>query len=50
MKLRKGVYVPWGPVQKMERLGRIWTNLFLIWLAVLTALLLYTWLVGPVFN
>lgn len=50
MKLRKGVYVPWGPVEKFQRFLKLGIGVYAAWLVTLAGLLLWTWLVGPVFN
>ncbi|MXO75344.1 hypothetical protein GRI40_08975 [Altererythrobacter aerius] len=49
MRLRAGRYVAWGPVQKVQHYGWRLTQLWLVYIAVLLALLTYTKLIGPIF-
>lgn len=49
MEQHNGVYVPWGPVQRVQHYGWRLTQMWLAYVAVLIALLAYTKLVGPVF-
>lgn len=46
MKLRKGVYVPWGPVQRIERIGNVALRIGLIYLGVCIALFAYMKIMG----
>ncbi len=50
MKLKRGVYVPWGPVEKIQRFNKFALVLGGVWVLTLGCALLDTWLVGPVFD
>lgn len=41
MKLRKGVYVPWGPVQRIQRVLGVLIWIYMAWLALIGSILLY---------
>jgi hypothetical protein len=46
LKLRRGIYVPWGVVQKVQHYGWRVTQVWLVYLAIA-----FTWIaVGPLFN
>jgi hypothetical protein len=49
MKFQKGVYRPWGAVQKVQHYGWRLTQVWLVSMATLLALLAYTKLAGPIF-
>jgi hypothetical protein len=49
LELRGGVYRPWGIVQKIQHYGGIIGVVYLAQFAVLLALLVYVWTVGPLF-
>lgn len=40
MKLRKGVYVPWGPVQIIQHFGWRFTQVWMAYIVVLVVLLI----------
>lgn len=46
MRLKNGVYVPWGPVQRIQRFFQIALYIWLFWMAVMLALLAYTKIMG----
>lgn len=46
-KLRNGVYVPWGPVQKIQHYGWRWTQLWMVYMAVLVLALIYVKIIQP---
>lgn len=46
MKLKQGVYVPWGPVQRIERAGNITLVVWAVWITALLCLAVYVWLGG----
>ena len=48
-RLSRGVYVPWGPVQRVQHYGWRLTQLWMAYVAVLLVLLAYSRLVGPIF-
>lgn len=45
--LRKGVYVPWGPVEKIQHYGWRFTQLWMVYIAVLLVALVYVKLIAP---
>lgn len=47
MKQRKGVYVPWGPVQKVQHYGWRLTQIWLVYISVLVLALIYVKLIAP---
>jgi len=47
MGLRGGTYRPWGIVQKVQHYGGLFGLVYLAQFAVLLALLVYVWVVGP---
>lgn len=46
MKLRNGVYVPWGPVQRIERIGAIGARVGFVYIGLCLALLAYMKIMG----
>jgi len=50
MRLKRGVYVPWGPVEKVQVFNRFALFVGGAWFATLACAGLYTWLVGPIFS
>lgn len=48
MKLKKGVYVPWGRIQRIERGINIATVIWVMYIIALLALLAYHKLISPV--
>lgn len=46
MKLRRGVFVPWGPVQRIERIGNLGLIVGLCWIVVCLAALAYMKFMG----
>ena len=47
LRWRKGVYVPWGPVQKVQHYGWRFTQAWMVYIAVLVAALIYVKLIAP---
>lgn len=47
-RLRNGVYVAWGTVQRVQHYGWRMTQLWLVYVAVLALLLAYTVVAGPI--
>jgi hypothetical protein len=45
MVLKRGVYVPWGPVQKIQRAGNIWLMAWGVYIVVLIGLAIYSRLI-----
>lgn len=45
MVMRKGVYVPWGRVQKVQRVGTTLVVIWLFYMALLIGLVIYSKLV-----
>lgn len=41
MKLKNGVYVPWGRVERIQRVGHILTWIWMFWMAVMLIALAY---------
>ncbi len=50
MAMRNGVYVPWGPVEKMQRLFRGYVNLYIVWLILIFSALAYQTIIKPAFS
>ena len=49
LELRNGVYVPWGPVEKVRHYGWRLTQVWMVYMAILILALLYVKLIGPLF-
>lgn len=47
LKWRKGVYVPWGPVQKVQHYGWRLTQAWMVYMAVLIIALIYVKAIAP---
>jgi hypothetical protein len=45
MELRKGVYVPWGRVQKIQRFGHFMLAFWVAYIVILIALVIYSKLI-----
>lgn len=48
MKLRRGVYVPWGPIERIQRFNKFAGYMGMVWFSLLACAILYAWLIGPV--
>jgi len=46
MKLRDGVYVPWGPVDRIKSAGNMAVKIWLVYMALMLAVLIYAKLMG----
>ena len=46
MEMRKGIYVPWGRVQKIQRWGYVWLGIWLVYMAVIIGLVIYSSVIG----
>ena len=46
LAIRGGIYRPWGPVEKVQHYGWRATQVWLVYMAVLIALLIYKWTIG----
>lgn len=47
LALRKGVYVPWGAVEKIQHYGWRFTQVWMVYIAVLVVALIYVKLIAP---
>lgn len=47
LSCRKGVYVPWGPVEKIQHYGWRITQVWLVWMAAMILALIYIKIIAP---
>jgi len=47
LKFRNGVYMPWGPVEKIKHYGWRFTQLWFVYIGVLVLALIYAKLIAP---